>query len=160
MWLATSILGVAAGGVLWLSDLPDAANVVWGVTTVIGLLTLLRDVVAGLLRREAGVDVIALLAMGGSLALEEYLAGAVIALMLASGDALESYADRRAHRELSALLERAPRVVSRYEDGETRRATRRGGAARRSPAGEAGGGDPGGRGRLHARRAGRVRAHG
>ncbi len=71
----------------------------------------------GLLQRQPGVDVIALLAMGGSLALEEYLAGAVIALMLATGEALESYADRRAHRELSALLDRAPRTVSRYEDG-------------------------------------------
>jgi heavy metal translocating P-type ATPase len=79
--------------------------------------SLLREVVTGLLRRQPGVDVIAVLAMGGSLALGEYLAGAVIALMLASGDALESYADRRAHRELSALLDRAPRVVSRYEDG-------------------------------------------
>ncbi len=80
-------------------------------------MSLLRDVVIGLLRRQPGVDVIALLAMGGSLALEEYLAGAVIALMLASGEALEAYADRRAHRELSALLDRAPRTVSRYEDG-------------------------------------------
>ena len=117
VWLATSILGLASGGVLWLLDLHDAANVVWGVTTIVALLTLLREVVAGLLRREPGVDVIALLAMGGSLGLEQYLAGAVIALMLASGEALESYADRRAHRELSGLLERAPRVVSRYEDG-------------------------------------------
>ncbi|HJQ72402.1 MAG TPA: heavy metal translocating P-type ATPase, partial [Actinomycetota bacterium] len=45
------------------------------------------------------------------------LAGAVIALMLASGEALEAFADRRAHRELSALLDRAPRTVSRYEAG-------------------------------------------
>ena len=94
---------------------PDAANVAWAVTTAVALVSLLRDVVIGLLRRQPGVDVIALLAMGGSLALEEYLAGAVIALMLASGEALEAFADRRAHRELSALLDRAPRTVSRYE---------------------------------------------
>ena len=118
VWLATSILGLASGGVLWFLDQPDAADVVWIITTVIALASLLRDVVIGLLRRQPGVDVIALLAMGGSLALEEYLAGAVLALMLASGEALESYADRRAHRELSALLDRAPRVVSRYEDDE------------------------------------------
>ena len=118
VWLATSILGLASGGVLWFLDQPEAADVVWIITTVLALASLLRDVVIGLLRRQPGVDVIALLAMGGSLALEEYLAGAVIALMLASGEALESYADRRAHRELSALLDRAPRVVSRYEDGE------------------------------------------
>jgi heavy metal translocating P-type ATPase len=118
VWLATSLLGLASGGVLWFLDQPDAADVVWVITTVLALASLLRDVVIGLLRRQPGVDVIALLAMGGSLALEEYLAGAVIALMLASGEALESYADRRAHRELSALLDRAPRTVSRYEGGE------------------------------------------
>jgi heavy metal translocating P-type ATPase len=116
VWLATSILGILTGGALWLLDLPDAANVAWTVTTVVALVSLLRDVVEGLMRRQPGVDVIALLAMGGSLALEQYLAGAVIALMLATGEALESYADRRAHRELSALLDRAPRTVTRYED--------------------------------------------
>ena len=115
VWLATSILGLATGGVLTWMGQPDAANVAWAVTTAVALVSLLRDVVIGLLRRQPGVDVIALLAMGGSLALEEYLAGAVIALMLASGDALEAFADRRAHRELSALLDRAPRTVSRYE---------------------------------------------
>ena len=118
VWLATSIVGILTGGVLWLLDLPDAADVAWTVTTVVALVSLLRDVVEGLMRRQPGVDVIALLAMGGSLALEQYLAGAVIALMLATGEALESYADRRAHRELSALLDRAPRTVTRYEDGD------------------------------------------
>jgi heavy metal translocating P-type ATPase len=117
VWLATSIVGILTGGILWLLDLHDAANVAWTVTTAVALVSLLRDVVEGLMRRQPGVDVIALLAMGGSLALEQYLAGAVIALMLATGEALESYADRRAHRELSALLDRAPRTVTRYEDG-------------------------------------------
>jgi len=117
VWLATSLLGILTGGALWTLDLPGAADVAWAVTTVVALVSLLRDVITGLMRRQPGVDVIALLAMGGSLALEQYLAGAVIALMLASGDALESYADRRAHRELSALLDRAPRTVTRYEDG-------------------------------------------
>ncbi|HEV2951006.1 MAG TPA: heavy metal translocating P-type ATPase, partial [Actinomycetota bacterium] len=117
VWFATSILGILTGGVLWAVDMRGAADVAWTVTTAIALVSLIRDVVRGFLQRQAGVDVIALLAMGGSLALEQYLAGAVIALMLATGEALESYADRRAHRELSDLLERAPRTVSRYEDG-------------------------------------------
>src|SRR5450759_5548134 len=38
--------------------------------------------------------------------------------MLATGEALERYAEGRAHRELTALLSRAPRDVHRYEDGE------------------------------------------
>ena len=40
----------------------------------------------------SGVDAIALVAMAGALALGEYLAGAVVALMLAGGNALEAAA--------------------------------------------------------------------
>ncbi len=74
------------------------------------------SIVRDLIRREAGVDVIAVLAIGGALLLGESLAAAVIAVMLATGDWLERYADGRAHRELSALVSRAPRTVHRYED--------------------------------------------
>jgi heavy metal translocating P-type ATPase len=118
LWLAFSVAGIAAGGVLYWSGAHEAARVAWAATTAIGLLPLTWETLLGLWRRQAGVDLIALLAMVGALALGEYLAGAIIALMLASGQALESYADRRAHRELSALLARAPQMVTRYEDGE------------------------------------------
>jgi heavy metal translocating P-type ATPase len=120
-WLAASIVGIAAGAALRLGGAVDAANLAWAVTTAVGILPLAWETVKGLIHREAGVDLIALLAMAGALAFGEYLAGAVIALMLSSGQALEAYADRRAHRELSSLLERAPQDVSRYEDGELRR---------------------------------------
>jgi heavy metal translocating P-type ATPase len=116
-WLGASVAGIVAGAALWFADRVDVAHLLWGLTAAVALVPLTIDVVGGLWRRAAGVDVIAWLALVGSLALEEYLAGAVIAVMLASGQALESYADRRAHRELSALLERAPVIVSRYEDG-------------------------------------------
>lgn len=117
LWLAASIVGIVAGAVLWFADAHDAADMAWAVTTAVGSLPLTWTTLVGLWRRQAGVDLIALLAMAGSLALGEYLAGAVIALMLSSGQALETYADRRAHRELSALLARAPQRVTRYEDG-------------------------------------------
>lgn len=117
LWLAASIVGIVAGAALWFADAHDAANAAWAVTTAVGLVPLTWKTLLGLWRREAGVDLIALLAMAGSLALGEYVAGAVIALMLSSGRALETYADRRAHRELSALLDRAPQRVTRYEEG-------------------------------------------
>jgi cation transport ATPase len=44
--------------------------------------------VQSLLRRSAGVDIIAVLAIVGALVLGEYLAGAVIGLMIATGRAL------------------------------------------------------------------------
>jgi heavy metal translocating P-type ATPase len=116
--LAASALGLAVGGALRLAGLPDGASLAWALTTVVGIVPLLWSVVAGLRRRELGVDLIALLAMAGAVLLDEYLAGAVIALMLASGRALEARASGKATRELRALLERAPRNAHRYQDGD------------------------------------------
>jgi hypothetical protein len=44
----------------------------------------------------------------------EYLAGAVIGVMVASGRALEAWAAASARRELSSLLQRAPKVGKRH----------------------------------------------
>jgi heavy metal translocating P-type ATPase len=63
--------------------------------------------------KRPGVDVIAVLAMGGAVLLGEYLAGAIIAWMLMTGRSLEDQADTRARRELTALIAAAPRTASR-----------------------------------------------
>jgi cation transport ATPase len=109
--------GTVFGGVAYAAGAKDVADAAWVVTSLLGLLPLSLYVARDLLRREPGVDLIALLAIAGALALQEYLAGAVIAVMLASGWSLEHYAGARARRELTGLLQRAPRVVHRYEDG-------------------------------------------
>jgi P-type E1-E2 ATPase len=118
LWLGTAVVGILVGAGLYAAGNRDAANVAWAITTAIGVVPMATGVVGGLIRREPGVDLIALIAMVSALLLGEYFAGAVIALMLASGEALEAYADRQAHKELSALLARAPRTVTRYEDGD------------------------------------------
>ncbi len=89
----------------------------WTVPAVLVGVWLTISIVRDLLHHEAGVDVIAVLAIVGALLLGESLAAAVIAVMLATGDWLERYAAGRAHRELSALVSRAPRIVHRHEDG-------------------------------------------
>jgi heavy metal translocating P-type ATPase len=111
------LCAVVAGAVLWLAGIRAAADVAWAVAVVLALIPLSISVARDLLHRETGVDLIALLAMAGSLVLGQYLAGAVVGLMLSGGQALERYASSRARRELSALLARAPRVVHRYEHG-------------------------------------------
>ncbi|HEX7734216.1 MAG TPA: heavy metal translocating P-type ATPase, partial [Ktedonobacteraceae bacterium] len=68
--------------------------------------------------KEFGVDVIAILAIGGSALLGQYLAGALIVLMLSGGEALEAYAVRRARSSLSALAERAPRTAHIWRGDE------------------------------------------
>jgi heavy metal translocating P-type ATPase len=111
------VAGVFAGSVLWVFGAHPIADAVWAATVVVALVPLAITVARDLLHGQTGVDLIALLAMAGSLVLGQYLAGAVIGLMLSGGQALERYASSRARRELSALLARAPRAVHRYERG-------------------------------------------
>jgi len=109
--------GLAGGVGARLAGAAGLGDAVLALTVVGGLVPLAVSVARDLVRREPGVDVVALLAMAGTLALGEELAGAVIAVMLATGRLLEASAGERARRELSALLERAPRVVHRYQGG-------------------------------------------
>lgn len=112
-----ALSGVLAGSAAWLAGAAVAAEAIWALTTAAVLVPLALAVAADLRRGKLGVDLIALLAMAGSLALGEHLAGAVIALMLSGGQALEAFAGARARRELAALAARAPREVHRYENG-------------------------------------------
>ncbi|MBY3102303.1 cadmium-translocating P-type ATPase [Rhizobium laguerreae] len=70
--------------------------------------------IAKKLRKEVyGLDLIAALAMGGSLWFGEYLAGAIVGLMYSGGQFLEAYAHRRADEGMSALLAQVPRTAMR-----------------------------------------------
>jgi heavy metal translocating P-type ATPase len=109
---AVAVLAITAGGVLHLAGAPGGGDEVWagavallaaGLTFEVGR-TILID-------RHMGVDTIALVAMVGSLALGQELAGVVVGLMFSGGAALEDFASMRARRELTALVQRAPRVA-------------------------------------------------
>lgn len=82
-WLAT---GYVAGVIAWVS---------------VGMV---RDIMWG----HWGLDILAVVAMAATLATGEYAAALIVALMLTGGEALEDYAEHRARRELTALLDRAP----------------------------------------------------
>jgi len=112
--LGLTVVGLVAGLVLTWAGRNDLAIWAWTVPTVFVGTRLLLSIVRDVLAREAGVDVIAILAIGGALALRETFAAALIAVMLATGEALETYAEGRARRELTALLGRAPQNVHRY----------------------------------------------
>ena len=96
VFVVLALVGVSGGAALWMARATDAAHVVWTATTVAAFLPLVVHVISSIRRREPGVDMIAVLAMAGTLVLGEPLAGAVIGLMLASGRVLERYATARA----------------------------------------------------------------
>ncbi len=108
---------LVAGGAAWIVGAPAIAGRIWMAGTAAVLLAQAIEIGLSLRRGEFGLDIIAALAMAGALLLGQYLAGIIVALMFSSGEGLEQFAQRRARREMTALLSRVPRTASRYLDG-------------------------------------------
>jgi heavy metal translocating P-type ATPase len=109
-------IATLAGVALSLTGNGGTAGTIWAVVISVVLVPLTIGVVRSLWNRDPGVDAIALLAMATALAMGEYLAGAVVAVMLSGGNALETYAGGRAKRELQSLLSNAPQTAHRYDE--------------------------------------------
>ena len=115
---AVALAAIVVGGALHLAGEASAGDAVWRSVLALLALELAVEVLwTVVVERHMGVDVIALIAMVGALALGELLAGLVIGLMFSGGLALEELADARARRELTALVERAPKVARVKVDG-------------------------------------------
>ncbi|CAB3804672.1 Potassium-transporting ATPase ATP-binding subunit [Paraburkholderia caffeinitolerans] len=121
VWLAACVTGLFAGLALDGAGFADAARLSWMAGALPVLASLGVSTVRALRRREGGVDILSVLAITFALFLGEWLTAAVIALMLASGRALEAYADNRARSEMTALLSHAPRNATRLEAGQWNR---------------------------------------
>ncbi|MCA3383016.1 MAG: heavy metal translocating P-type ATPase [Roseomonas sp.] len=116
--LAWVLAGLGGGIVLHLSDNSAYATIAWAAASLPVALHVALGVLRSLLGGRLGVDVIALFSILGALALDEAAAAAVIALMVAGGEALESWAEGRAQGALTDLLARAPRGAARISNGE------------------------------------------
>ncbi|RDV45991.1 cadmium-translocating P-type ATPase [Leifsonia sp. ku-ls] len=104
------VLAVAGAGAVvpWLFGGYSLAVAAW---QVVGM-------VRAMLQRRFGLDILAVTAIVATVLVGEYVAALIVVLMLTGGEALEDYADRRAKRELDALLSRAPQRAHRAEGGE------------------------------------------
>src|SRR5690625_302144 len=111
------MIGLATGVALWAAGLETAlavtAYLVLSVVIVVTAIDMVRDLMSG----HWGLDILAVIAMVATLAVQEYVAGLIIALMLTGGEALEDLAARRASRELDQLLGRAPAFAGRIHPG-------------------------------------------
>ncbi len=88
------------------------------VTLILGGLPLLYYLLRKILKREFGSDLLGGISIITSIILGEYLAGSIIVLMLAGGEALESYALRSASSVLAALAKRMPSTAHRKQATE------------------------------------------
>ncbi len=112
-------LGVGVVGLILLAT-PLSAVVPWLVGGFAALVALREGIsmLRSLLRREFGLDLLALVAIVSTIAVGEYWAALIVVLMLTGGEALEDFAAGRANRELTALLDRSPQIAHRV-DGES-----------------------------------------
>ncbi|MGD2152523.1 MAG: heavy metal translocating P-type ATPase [Gemmatimonadales bacterium] len=101
-----SVAGIA------LLDLPLVAALAFGGAPLV------LDLTAKLLRREFGSDLLAGISIVTAVLLHEYLAGALVVLMLSGGEALEAYAVRSASTVLAALARRMPSTAHRKRDDD------------------------------------------
>ena len=115
MLVAVALLGLASGAALSWAAAGTFAQTAWTIATLPVLITLLVQIVVSLRRGDVGLDVVAALSMSAALAFGEPLAGNVVALMYAGGQLLESFAQGRARREMTALLGRVARTAMRFQ---------------------------------------------
>ncbi len=112
-----ALIGIATSAALWLGSPDNGRLSSYPVLAVIiiGGGTLVMRLVAGVFHGEFGSDLLAGISIVTSLFLGEYVAGALVVLMLSGGSALEDYAMRRASSVLDALAKRMPSIAHKRE---------------------------------------------
>jgi heavy metal translocating P-type ATPase len=117
---ASGIAALAIAGILthlalrWGSDSSAAATALpLYVVLVAGGAPLVLSLMLKLVRRQFGSDLLAGISIVAAVLLQEYLAGALVVLMLSGGEALEAFALGRASSVLQALARRMPLVAHR-----------------------------------------------
>lgn len=91
----------------------DSAALPLWMALIVGGGPLVLELSLRLIRREFGSDLLAGISIVTALLLDQYLAGALVVLMLSGGEALEAYAVRRASSVLDALARRMPSTAHR-----------------------------------------------
>ncbi len=95
---------------------PTVSQAPLWVVLAAGGLPLVGELAVKLFRREFGSDLLAGISIVTAVLLGEYLAGALVVLMLSGGEALEAFAVRRASSVLNALAKRMPSAAHRQTE--------------------------------------------
>ena len=112
---AAAFLFILVGVGFRLGGDPAGAHVAWTVGLYVAGLPLVFTTVRGILQGRFASDLVATLAIVAAMALDQPLAGLVVALMQSGGEALERYAEQRATRAVRELEAQAPRIAHRVE---------------------------------------------
>ena len=119
--LGVSILSLVAG-LIFAAQKQEVASVFsYAIGAAIGLGLSILLLIRAIKNGEFGSDVLALISITATALTNEWLAASVITVMLATGRALERWAEGRARKQLEALLKRAPQFAHLIDsDGQIR----------------------------------------
>ncbi len=118
IWSELALGVLAVGFIRWMvtgSGLGD-----WFLTTALAVaaVPIVIDTIRDARRGHFATDIVATLAIVGSLVLGHPIAGLVVVMMKQGGEALERYAHSRASMAVRALEEAAPRIAHRIQGTE------------------------------------------
>ncbi|MET4780384.1 heavy metal translocating P-type ATPase [Glaciihabitans sp. UYNi722] len=115
-----TLLVGAIAALLWALNLVDGARWVCSIfviaVAVYEALLMVRQLRKGIF----GIDILAIVAIIATVLVGEVIASMIIVLMVSGGKALEDFAQGRAQRELTSLLEREPQIAHVVESGTHR----------------------------------------
>src|SRR4051812_30387305 len=122
---ASSIAALSVTGIVthlalrWGSEAPATTTALpLYVVLVAGGVPLLLSLTLEIRRGEFGSDLLAGISIVAAVLLQEFLAGALVVLMLSGGEALEAFALGRASSVLQALARRMPLLAHRRVHGQ------------------------------------------
>lgn len=106
-----SLISLSSGFLVPFLGYLNLQSLIWAIGGLAGLIPATKWVIDEFKNKNMGSDILAVLALLGTLLTNEMMAAAIISLMLATGRVLESWAEGQAERQLHSLLERMPRVA-------------------------------------------------
>lgn len=110
-------VGIAIHLILRFGPFQGYANYPLYITLILGGSPLVFDLFKKMVSFNFSSDLLAGISIVTSVILGQYLAGALVILMLSGGEAIEKYALRRASKVLEALARRAPTIAHRQKNG-------------------------------------------
>jgi heavy metal translocating P-type ATPase len=113
-----ALAGSAVALTLDLSGQDKLAHWLLIAVIIVETVPLIWSMITDLRHGKYGVDILAATAIVTAVIMNEYWAAMVIVLMLTGGESLEDYAERRARKELDALLTRAPQKAHVLHKGK------------------------------------------
>ncbi|MEI6649019.1 MAG: heavy metal translocating P-type ATPase, partial [Actinomycetes bacterium] len=109
--LLVASLSLFIGAIFLVFDASIISECFWAFGGIAGLIPAVTWVFVSMKNREYGADILAVFSLIGTLLTKNFLAASIISLMLATGRTLEDWAEKRAERELTALMSRVPQIA-------------------------------------------------